>query len=481
MWMMVPFILNSLLNFVVGLLVAKFLGPAEYGRFVLALSVAVVLQTFVFDWLRLAATRYYSEQDRKEHPEVRSTLDLAFAALAALALLAALLVYWLRLDLPLSHDLAALAIGVSLSNALFDTATALVRARFHDKAYGALVIAKNALAFGLTVGGAFVFGSANVALVGMIISVAGCLIVARGELADPNTRFGLAERRLATRFLAYGAPIVLASVLYQIVPLINRTLLARDHGFAEVGQISLAFETGVRIVGAIGSAIDVILFQLAVHTERTSGAIAARAQISRNLGVVFAIVTPAVAGSWLILPSFEALFAPENFRGPFAQYFALMTPALFAFAMTNYGVNTAFQLAHRLTPLIIAALIALLADLVAVALLPATADATRFAYAQSISSVAGFAALVAMLFLLEPMWPRARDVIGAVVATTVMLLVGAPMRAMAPGVVTLALQILAGAAVYGAVAYAFDIADLRSVIWPSVLTRLRGRKVEARS
>ncbi len=125
--------------------------------------------------------------------------------------------------------------------------------------------------------------------------------MARGELADQNTRFRLAERRLATRFLAYGAPIVLASVLYQIVPLINRTLLARDHGFAEVGQISLAFETGVRIVGAIGSAIDVFLFQLAVHTERTSGAIAARAQISRNLGVVFAIVTPAVAGSWLIL------------------------------------------------------------------------------------------------------------------------------------------------------------------------------------
>ncbi len=112
-----------------------------------------------------------------------------------------------------------------------------------------------------------------------------------------------------------------------------------------------------------------------------------------------------------------------------------MTPALFAFAMTNYGVNTAFQLAHRLTPLIVAALIALLADLVAVALLPATADATRFAYAQSISSVAGFAALVAMLFLLEPMWPRARDVIGAVIATSAMLLLGAPMRAMAPGVI----------------------------------------------
>jgi O-antigen/teichoic acid export membrane protein len=481
MWMMVPFALNSLLNFVVGLLVAKFLGPAEYGRFVLALSVAVVLQTFVFDWLRLAATRFYSEQDRRDHPEIRSTLDASFAALAAPAIVAAFLLWTLRLDLPLSHDLAALAVGVSLSNALFDTATALVRARFHDKAYSALVIAKNVLAFALTVGGAFVFHSADVALAGMITSVAGCLVVARREVADPNTRFGLAERRLATRFLAYGLPIVLASVLYQIVPLINRTLLSRGYGFAEVGQISLAFETGVRIVGALGSAIDVILFQLAVHTERVTGAEAARAQISRNMGVVLAIAAPAVAGSWLILPSFEALFVPENFRGPFAHYYALMTPALFAFAMTNYGVNTAFQLAHRLTPLIIAALVALLADLLAVILLPATADATRFAYAQSVSSVAGLAALVALLFLLEPMWPRLRDVAGAAVATMVMLMAGAPMRAMAPGVITLASQIATGAALYGAVAYAFDVGGLRSMIGPKIMARLRRPKIEARS
>ncbi len=481
MWMMVPFILNSLLNFVVGLLVAKFLGPAEYGRFALALSIAIVMQTLVFDWLRLAATRFYSEQDRKERPEIRSTLDVAFAALAALALVAALLVWLLRLDLPLSHDLAALAIGAALSNALFDTATALARARFNDKAYGALVIAKNLLAFGLTVGGAFVFRSANVALVGMMISVAGCLIVARGELVDGNASIRMAQRTLAMRFLAYGAPIVVANVLYQSVLLINRGLLSHGNGFTEVGQMSLAFETGIRIVGAIGSAIDVVLFQLAVHTEKTTGAKAARAQIGRNLGAVFAIVAPAVAGAWLILPSFEALFVPENFRGSYSHYFALMTPALFAFGMTNYGVNAAFQLAHKLMPLIIAALVALFADLLAVTLLPGTADATRFAYAQSISSLAGFAALVAMLFLLEPMWPRARDIIGAAAATAMMLLFGAPLRAMEPGSVTLAMQIAAGVVVYGAIAYALDVAALRGVIGPKIMMQLRRTKIEARS
>ena len=473
MWMMVPFLLNSLLNFVVSLLVAKFLGPSEYGRFVLALSVAIVLQTLIFDWLRLAATRFYSERDRLERPQIRATLDASFIALAALVVVAAFLLWFLRLDLPLSHDLAALAVAASISNGLFDFASALVRARFHDRAYSALVIAKNILAFTLTVGGAYLFRSANIAIVGMMMSVAGSLIFGRGALIDPNTGVRAADRHLAFRFLAYGLPIVLANVLYQTVPLINRTLVSQVNGFAEVGQISLAFETGIRIVGAIGSAIDVILFQIAVHTEKNDGVDAARAQISRNLGVVFAVVAPSVAGCWLILPSFEALFVPENFRGPFGHYFALMTPGLFAYGMINYGVNTAFQISHKLSPLIIAALVASVANSLSVTLLPATADATRFAYAQSISTCSGLVALVLMLFLLEPMWPRARDIFGAFAACVAMLAASAPMRGFAPGVFTLFGQMTVGVIVYGAVAYAFDVVGLRSMIAPRLAARVR--------
>ncbi|MCC3245200.1 oligosaccharide flippase family protein [Methylocystis sp. WRRC1] len=473
MWMMAPFILNSLLNFVVSLLVAKFLGPAEYGRFVLALAVAVVVQTLLFDWLRLAATRFYSERDRRERPQIRATLDSAFAVLAALAALLAIVIWALGIDLTLTHDLAALAIGVAISNGLFDFASALVRARFQDRAYGALVISKNLLAFALTVGGALLFRSANVALVGMMISVAGSLVVGRAGLIDADAGFGAAERALVTRFLAYGLPIVLANFLYQTVPLTNRAVASQINGFAEVGRISLAFEIGIRIVGAVASALDVILFQIAVHAETTDGVGAAHNQISRNLGVVFAVALPAVAGCWLILPSFQELFVPENFRGPFAHYFTLMTPALLAFALINYGVNSAFQISHKLSPLVIAALVASIANSLCVIYLPPTPDASRFAVAQSISSCSGLAALLAMMFLLEPMWPRARDMFGASIATVAMLAAGAPMRAMTPGVLALFAQVTAGAAVYGAVAYAFDIGEMRSVFAPKIRARLK--------
>ncbi len=473
MGMMALFFLNTLMNFSIGLMVAKALGPSEYGRFMLAVAVAVVVQTLLFDWLRLAATRFYSARERRERPEIRATLDASFAALAALAMIVAIAILILRPRLPLDPGLAALAVGVSLTNALFDFAAALLRARFCNGAYGALVIAKNGLALLLTVGGAFLFASADAALAGMMGSVLAALVAVRHELFDPDADFHKAERALLQRFLAYGLPIILAAALYQSVPLTNRALLARSGGFAEVGLLSLAFETGVRLIASVGSAIDVILFQIAVHREKTDGAAAARAQIARNIGAVFAILLPAVAGAWLILPSFEALFAPRAFQGAFAHFFSLLTPALFAFGMLNYAVNPAFQLAHRLTPLVVAALVAILADLLAIALLPTPPGAARFALAQSISSMSGLAALVAMLFALEPMRPRARDIVGALAATGAMIATGLPLRALPPGALTLALQLAAGAGLYGALAFAFDVAGLRGLITQARASRRR--------
>lgn len=473
MWMMLPFILNSLLNFVVILLVARFLGPEEYGRLGVALSLATVLQWLLFEWLRLAATRFYSQHDREGRPEVRATLDTVFACIAMFALAAALLVWSFGFATALSPQLTALAICSATANALFDYATALLRARFLDKDYGAVVIAKNVLSFALTVGGAFVFHSAPVVLAGMMISIAGSLVAGRRELIDPGATPARADLSLAWRFFAYGAPIVVASFLYQTVPLANRLIVSNTLGFAEAGQLSLAYEIGVRIVGAIGTALDVVLFQLAVRAEKTAGAGSARAQVARNMGVVFAIVMPAIAGVLIILPSFELLLVPQNYRGPFAEYFRLTAPTLVAFALMNYAVNPAYQITQRLAPLIIAALVASIANSLAVLFLPETGDAAKFAIAHSISSCAGLGALTLMLFLLEPMWPRARDIFGTLAACAVMALASCPLRGLPPGAATMILQIAVGALAYGAAAWTFNVANLRSVIVPKVLARVK--------
>src|SRR5450755_3489082 len=103
------FALNALFNFLVGLLVAKFLGPAEFGRFAIASATAVLINSGGFDWIRLSAVRFYSARTRADRPQVRATLDACFAACAAIVSLAAVALIFSGLNLALTPGLLAMA------------------------------------------------------------------------------------------------------------------------------------------------------------------------------------------------------------------------------------------------------------------------------------------------------------------------------------------------------------------------------------
>ena len=61
---------NALFNFLVGLLVARFLGPAEFGRFAIAFATAVLVNTGAFDWIRVSAVRFYSDREPAGAPRI---------------------------------------------------------------------------------------------------------------------------------------------------------------------------------------------------------------------------------------------------------------------------------------------------------------------------------------------------------------------------------------------------------------------------
>jgi len=141
---------NAVFNFLVGLFVARFLGPEEFGRFAIASATAVLINTAGFDWIRLSAVRFYSARTRSDRPQVRATLDACFGALAAIVSLAAVAVSLSGLKLTLSPGLLLMAATTAVFSAFFDYRTALARARFHDGAYARTLIVKNTLGLVLT-------------------------------------------------------------------------------------------------------------------------------------------------------------------------------------------------------------------------------------------------------------------------------------------------------------------------------------------
>ncbi len=457
------FFCNILFNFAVGLLVAKFLGPEQYGRFALAHATAIAVQTAFFDWIWLGATRFYSERIRCEDPALRATLDFGFAVIAIGLTAGACLLLLSGVTFTLSNGLILLALGVAIANGLFDYYTALVRARFHDRLFARLVFVKNILTLALMGGGAFWFGSAKMTLIGGIISLAGSVVTARAALIDPTSDVRLARLPIAEELMRYGMPIVAANLLYLVIPLANRSIVAAVYGFSETGQFSLAYDFGSKAVQAIGSALDIVLFQIAVATHEERGPREARRQIGRNMTVVFAMVLPACTGIWLTLPSIELLIVPQQFRGQFGILLTLMMTGLFCTAIIQYAIAPIFQLEKKTGPLIAAALVACMVDPLLIVTLPRDDGAANLAIAQAGALLASLITLVAFAGAAKPKWPRARDIGAIILGNAMMAAALLPMRERDPGVVTLIVQILVGVGVYALIVMSADIAGLRTI------------------
>ena len=135
--------------------------------------------------------------------------------------------------------------------------------------------------------------------------------------------------------------------------------------------------------------------------------------------------------------------------------------------MMLFGVNPVFQIVKKTAPMIGAALIAICAGVALVLALPWGADASNLALAQCGAYVAALLATLIFAAREKPFWPPPRDVAAAAAATLGMTAALLPLRDMPPGILTLLLQVSLGAAVYGALTFAFDTAGLRgeALLW----------------
>ena len=467
MKILLAFFANTCANFVIGLLIAKFLGPDEYGRFALAFAIHVVVQTALYDWLKFSTTRFYSTRTRNSAPEIRATLAVSFIiitiALFALAGLYALIGPSLNFE----SNLILLALLLAAANGLFDYSTALARARFDDHVYGQLVFVKNLLALIFIGGGAFVFHSAAVALAGTLVSLFATYLFGRRALHDPGLSLQAARSETARKLIAYSTPIVMALLLYHAMPLAARAIAARVYDFAETGQLSLAYDVGMRAMMAFGSALDVLLFQIAVAKHEIDGVDRAKAQVADNMSIVFVILLPACVGLGAVLPSVEALVVPTQFHGPFRHYLGLLLPGLFAIGFVNFGVNPLFQIEKKTAPLVIAAATAVIISVLLVFILPWGQDASNLAIAQAGGYLAALAVTIFFAHRAQAIWPSWRDLGLASLGVIFMYIAVSLFSSQTPGFRALVMQILTGGVIYGLFVVIFDIARLRShaVAW----------------
>lgn len=471
MGIILTFALNAALNFVLGLLVAKALGPAEFGVYALVLSIGLVIGTLGFDWIKLSAARFYGERTRREAPAIRATLDACQTGLALLVAMGGLALLLLGVDPGIPALLAALAAAMGIAAGLFEYRAALARARFLDRVYVLLVLAKNGLGFVLMLAGAFLFADARLVILGNVLAVVAALAMTHRALSDRDCGPARPDWRRVPGFLAYSLPLVGANLVFQMLPLLSRAVAVAAFGFAEAGLLSLPADIGLRLVASIGSALDVFLFQLAVRREAEGGLAAAQDQVRRNLVLVSGILLPLCAWIWLVAPAFEALAVPAAFRGAFLTYLAWLLPGFLALGLVQYALNPVFQIARATRPILLAALAGLVVTGGLVLVLPRLMGPAGIAAAQSAGLVATFVVALALAMRLMPLVARRRDLAVIVVATLACLAL-APWRGGEP-VTTLTGLTLATGLIVGGALVAFDVAGIRGIA-RQFAGRLRG-------
>jgi len=479
MLIVLTFVLNAGLNFLLGLCVAAVLGPENYGQFAVAFTAATLTTTLVFDWLRLSATRYYNEQTRAGAPGLRASLNAGYIAGALILATLTGAALWLGFDFGMSAAMVAATVLVAIANGFFEFFAALLRARFHNLGYSGLVILKNFCAFAAMVGASFYFRDPTLV---MAMAAASALVAALAlwrETADSHSRLPQANRAQIAVYLRYGAPIVLANVCYQAVVLANRTFAAAHLDFAAAGKLSLATDMTTRLILVTGAALDILLFQIAVHRKATAGAAAGERQVAKNSALILAALTLLCLGYIVGLPAFTALIAPAKFRDTFEPLSLILAPGVTLFSLGQFCLNPIAQLENRTGLALVAAAATAVVDLGLIWLSPFGASVQSLAIIHSVSLTVGFLLMIALTWPWRAYWPRVRDVAIVALAGAASLVAMWPLRWIDPPVLALTLVLIAGVSAFCCVLYLFDLAGMTHVTVANILAKGRRRATDS--
>jgi PST family polysaccharide transporter len=306
-WNYVVFALSKSMTLIMTVVLARLLGPADFGLFALALLVMTMFD-FVRDFGIGVALVQRPEQWSKVAP-TGATLTLVSGVLigglaAALAPVAALLLG----DERLTPIVQVLAIALVISALSVLPMAALrrrldYRGRLLPEVAGALL--KAAVAIGLAAGGVGVWSLVWAQLAGSIVTTVGYWVLGRTSL-----RLGM-DRALAVALLKFGLPVTAVAFLTFAVFNTPTAAIGRLLGAEELGYYTLAYRLPDLVVINLCAVVGDVLFSALSRLQDDKKALAAR--YLQTVRTVVALSAPIGLGLAAVSTEVVAVFYGDQF------------------------------------------------------------------------------------------------------------------------------------------------------------------------
>ena len=452
-WNYVVFALSKSMTLIMTVVLARLLGPADFGLFALALLV-MTLFDYVRDFGIAVALVQRAEPWSRLAPTGLTLTWVSGMLVGGLAAALAPAAAALLGDERLTPMVQVLAIALVISALSVLPMAALrrrldYRARLLPEVLGAVL--KAAVAIGLAAGGAGVWSLVWAQLAASVATTAAYWILGR-----TSVRFGL-DRTLAVALIRFGLPVTAVAFLTFAVFNAPTVAIGRLLGAEELGYYTLAYRLPDLVVINLCTVVGDVLFSALSRLQDDRRALAARylrtvrtvVAISAPIGLGLAAVSVDVvalfygaqfapaAGIAAALSVFTVLYSINFHAGD--VYKSLGRPAL----LTGLGllklallVPAVWWAAHRSALAVALAVVAVEALMTVVRLnlvrhvLGVTVRAHAAALWGPLVAAAAMAAAVAALVPLVPGWPVVLRLAAAVAVGAV--LYAAALRVLAP-------------------------------------------------
>src|SRR5208282_3586536 len=456
----------AIIGFFALILYTHLLSPAEYGIYVIGMSMAGIIAAMFFAWVRLSVSRY---QARSPELDLRAEAIVAYGAtVVIIACLTPILLLIVRPNI--GFGLVAGSLFLSLSLTAFEISQEFRRAQLNPLRFTIIAVTRSSLA--LTLG--YVVIKLVGGGLGLLVAIGASFLIAN-VLSFPRKTakpLRLLSVEYLAQFIRYGLPFSLGALAISLHGALDRLGVAYLLGQSGAGYYGLAADMTRQILNLLAGSVASAMFPIVFRSFTATGATATRERLKEGAELLLALITPVTV--WLAMSAdvVAGTLLGAEFQTSVAALLPLLVIGRMCGAINQFYLQVSFQLAEKPLlqvahdSLILVLNLALLFPLTLAFGLPGTAAAVLIAEALGI--LIGIWLSRKAFRLPFNGWGMAR-----VFASTA-LLAGATYvaKTTAGGQGLLALLSMAGAGglAYAAAALLFDVAGIRSSIaaflWP---------------
>ncbi|WP_375305539.1 oligosaccharide flippase family protein [Bradyrhizobium sp. A11] len=454
---LVAYILPAAVGFFAVTAYTRLLSPAEYGVYVVGISLAGILGAIFFAWIKLSVSRY---QAMSAEVDFRGTAMVAFALTAAVLCATTPLVFLARSDVSVELLLASMFVAI-MANAV-DVGQEFERAKLRPYRFAAISIVRSvsSVGFGLLAiwlgwGGlgllaAFGLGS----LTGIILNLVG-----------DRTRIARFQRSQFVQLARYGLPLTLAGLSVAVYSACDRLIVAYLLGKDAAGIFGVAADLPRQFMVMIASSVAAATVPLVFRSLSENNKQATRERLTESLELLLVVVTPVAIWLALAADQVAGTLVGVDFRaGVSALLPTLVLARLFGIANQFY-VQISFQLAERPFMLAAQSFLTLVVSVVLMVVLVAGYGIYGAALATLATEAIGLLVAIALMHRAHPVpfdFNRLAGVAVSAAAMAAAILV-ARSQAGGTGLIALIIVSLAGGLAYALAAWLLNVANVRTL------------------